>query len=119
MMGRWGLGPVFVVAAASLAPTAALAQTPATVNARVEISAAVAGSSATQEAIERQANARDRVRQQEIAALQAQLSEAETRGAAEVARLQAELSRRAMPWSVIWLRAIEPMPRRSRCSARR
>jgi len=70
-----------------LAPVAAHAE----VNARVEISAAVAGSSATLEAIERQANARDRARQAEIAALQTRLTEAEARGAAEVSRLQAEL----------------------------
>jgi len=67
------------------------AQTQGLVNARVEISAAVAGSSATLEAIERQANARDRARQAEIAALQTRLTEAEAQGGAEVARLQAEL----------------------------
>ena len=84
-------GATVVAIGAMLAPVAALAQTPGLVNARVEISAAVAGSSATLEAIERQANARDRVRQQEIAALQGQLVEAEARGAAEMAGLQAQL----------------------------
>ena len=80
-------GATVVAVGVMLAPVAAQAQ----VNARVEISAAVAGSSATLEAIERQANARDRARQQEIAALQGQLVEAQARGAVELARVQAEL----------------------------
>ena len=86
-------GATVVAVGVMLAPVAAQAQaqTPGLVNARVEISAAVAGSSATLEAIERQANARDRVRQQEIAALQAELEGARTQGAAEVARLEAAL----------------------------
>jgi tetratricopeptide (TPR) repeat protein len=84
-------GATVVAVGVMLAPVAAQAQTPAQVNARVEISAAVAGSSATLEAIERQANARDRARQAEIAALQTRLTEAEGRGAAEVASLQAQL----------------------------
>jgi tetratricopeptide (TPR) repeat protein len=84
-------GATVVAVGLMLAPVAAQAQTPALVNARVEISAAVAGSSATLEAIERQANARDRARQAEIAALQTRLTEAEGRGAAEVTALQAEL----------------------------
>lgn len=87
---RSGVGPVALVAWVVMAPTVQAFAPPA-VNARVEISAAVAGSSATLEAIERQANARDRVRQQEIAALQARLAEAEARGAAEDDRLQAQL----------------------------
>jgi len=71
------MGEATVVAVGMiLAPAVALAQTPGLVNARVEISAAVAGSSATLEAIERQANARDRARQAEIAALQTLLTEA-------------------------------------------
>lgn len=83
-------GEVVVVAVGSmLVPCVVLAE--ASVNARVEISAAVAGSSATLEAIERQASARDRARQAEIAALQAQLTEAQARGAVELARVQAEL----------------------------
>ena len=84
-------GATVVAVGLMLAPVEALAQAPAAVNARVEISAAVAGSSLTLEAIERQANALDRARQAEIAALQAQLTEAEATGAAEIARLQAEL----------------------------
>jgi tetratricopeptide (TPR) repeat protein len=84
-------GATVVAVGVMLAPVAAQAQTPGLVNAQVEISAAVAGSSATLEAIERQANALDRARQAEIAALQTRLTEAEARGAAEVARLQAEL----------------------------
>jgi tetratricopeptide (TPR) repeat protein len=84
-------GATVVAVGVMLAPVAAQAQTPALVNARVEISAAVAGSSATLEVIERQANALDRARQAEIAALQTRLIEAEARGASEVARLQAEL----------------------------
>ncbi len=71
-----------------LAPCSSLAYTLAPVNARVEISAAVARSRATLEAIDRQAASRDRVRQQEIAALQVRLTKAEARGAAEVAQLQ-------------------------------
>ncbi|MFN7390328.1 tetratricopeptide repeat protein, partial [Brevundimonas sp.] len=84
-------GATVVAVGVMLAPVTAQAQTPGMVNARVEISAAVAGSSQTLEAIERQANARDRARQAEIAALQTRLTEAEMRGAAELARLQAEL----------------------------
>ena len=80
-------GATVVALGVMLAPVGAHAQ----VNARVEISAAVAGSSATLEVIERQANALDRARQAEIAALQTRLTEAEVRGASEVARLQAEL----------------------------
>ncbi len=86
MMRMMG-GATVVAVGVMLAPVAAHAE----VNARVEISATVAGSSATLEAIERQANARDRARQAEIAALQTRLTEAEARGASEVARLQAEL----------------------------
>ncbi|MBB5745375.1 hypothetical protein [Brevundimonas variabilis] len=82
---RSGVGPAGFVAAMVLAPVV-MAYAPPEVNARVEISAAVAGSSATLEAVERQANARDRVRQQEIAALQTRLTEAEARGAAEATR---------------------------------
>jgi uncharacterized oxidoreductase len=65
-------GATVVAVGVMLAPVAAQAQaqTPGLVNARVEISAAVSGSSATLEAIERQANARDRARQAEITALQ-------------------------------------------------
>lgn len=84
-------GATVVAVAVMLFPVAVQAQTPGLANARVEISAAVAGSSATLEALERQANARDRARQEEIAALQTRLTEAEARGASEVARLQAEL----------------------------
>ncbi len=84
-------GATLVAVGVMLAPVAAPAQTPELVNARVEISAAVASSSATLEAIERQANSRDRARQAEIATLQTRLTEAEARGAAEVASLQAEL----------------------------
>ncbi len=88
MLGQLGRATVAAVGA-MLAPVPVLAE--ATVNARVEISAAVAGSSATLESIERQANARDRVRQQEVAALQAQLVEARGQGASEIARLETEL----------------------------
>ncbi len=84
-------GATVVAVGVMLAPVTAQAQTPGMVNARVEISAAVAGSSQTLEAIERQSNARDRARQQEIAALQTRLTEAEAIGVAEIARLQAEL----------------------------
>ena len=84
-------GATVVAMGVMLAPVGVQAQTPALVNARVEISAAVAGSSATLEAIERQAASRDRVRQQEIAVLQAQVVEAQTQGAAGLAQLQAEL----------------------------
>ena len=82
MSWHQGLAAPVAVAVACFAPVAALAQSPAAVNARVEISAAVAGSSATLEAIERQASARDRARQAEIAALQTRLIEAEAQGVA-------------------------------------
>ncbi|MBU2378956.1 MAG: hypothetical protein KJ824_07305, partial [Alphaproteobacteria bacterium] len=74
-----------------LAPGTTVTYAPG-VNARVEISAAVVGSSATLEAIERQAASRDRVRQQEIAALQTRLAAAEAQGAADIATLQTELA---------------------------
>ena len=92
-------GAAVVAAAMWLAPAAVSAQSPMVVNARVEISAAVAGSSATQEAIERQAASQDRVRQQqiaaqqqEIAALQTRLIDAAARGTAEVAGLELQLA---------------------------
>jgi len=90
MVWRLTSGPAVIVAGLRLA-SAVAAQTPVPVNARVEISAAVVGASPTLEALERQANARDRLRQREIAALQARLAEAQTQGAAEVAQLQLQL----------------------------
>lgn len=83
-------GPL-LTAAMWVVPYAAVAQPPAVVNARVEISAAVAGSHATLEAIERQAASRDRARLAQIAALQTSLAEAEARGAAGLTALQVEL----------------------------
>ncbi len=91
MSWHQGLACPVAVAVACFAPAAALAQTPATVNARVEISAAVAGSSATLDAVQRQANALIWAQQDEISVLQFRLARAEARGEAEVARLQAEL----------------------------
>ncbi len=82
-------GALVVAVSAILAP--AMVQAEVAVNARVEISAAVAGSSLTGEEIQRRADSRDRVRQQEIAVLQAQLVEARAQGATEVARLEAAL----------------------------
>ncbi len=82
-------GAVVVAVSAMLAP--AMVQAEVAVNARVEISAAVAGSSLTGEEIQRRADSRDRVRQQEIAVLQAQLVEARAQGATEVTRLEAAL----------------------------
>ena len=88
-------GGVLVVAVGSmLVPSMVLAE--AAVNARVEISAAVAESSVTLEAIERQAASRDRVRQEEIAALQAQLTEAQARGYADSSLARAAGRRRRL-----------------------
>ncbi len=90
MMGLMG-GTTVVAVCVMLAPSDVLAQVPA--NARLEISAAEAGSSLTREAFEKQirdgAASEIRVFRQRITILETQLAEA--RGSAGIAALEAEL----------------------------